>query len=153
MAPKRTIVLHYRGISFECRVSSSLEETNLKMGCLVKGLAVQQGDLNPLWVEDQLVPADHSVGKGQVHVDLLKEVRVARALAESMVKDEGELSSDLVSEVLRNKESTLISLDRLFKIEIAFMRQMVGAAGEKRLLEEVLALLPDAEKHISVEAG
>ena len=106
-----------------------------------------------MWVEEQLVPNGHSVGKGSVHPELLKEAIVARALAETMVKDEGELSSDLVSEVLRNKENTLVSLDRLFKIEISFMRQMVGAAGEKRLLDEVLALLPSAKQYISLEAG
>ena len=104
-------------------------------------------------MESQLVRNGHSVGKGSVDPELLKEVTVARALAETMVKDEGELSSDMVSEVLRNKESILISLDRLFKIEIAFMRQMVGAAGEKRLLHEALALLPSAKQYISLEAG
>ena len=150
---KRIVMLRYRGTDFECMVSSSLEETSLKLGCIMKGLAVEQGALAPLWVESQLVPTGHSVGKGSVDIDLLKEVTVARALAEAMVKDEGELSSDMVSEVLRNKESTLISLDRLFKIEISFMRQMVGAAGEKRLLDEVLALLPSAKQYISLEAG
>lgn len=150
---KRIVMLHYRGIDFECMVSSSLEETSLKLGCIMKGLAAEQGALAPLWVESQLVPNGHSVGKGSVDPELLKEVTVARALAETMVKDEGELSSDMVSEVLRNKASILISLDRLFKIEIAFMMQMVGAAGEKRLLDEVLALLPSAKQYISLEAG
>ena len=150
---KRIVMLHYRGIDFECMVSSSLEETSLKLGCIMEGLAAELGALAPLWVESQLVPNGHSVGKGSVDPELLKEVTEARALAETMAKDEGELSSDMVSEVLRNKEGTLISLGRLFEIEIPFMRQMVGAAGEKRLLDEVLALLPSAKQYISLGAG
>ena len=107
-----------------------------------------------MWVESQLVLNGHSVGKGSVHRELLKDVIVARALAETMVKDEGELSSDMVSEVLGNKESTLVSLDRLFKIEISFMRQMVGAAGERRGSWTRCSLfLPSARQYISVEAG
>ena len=41
---KRVVMLHYRGTDFECMVSSSLEETSLKLGCIMKGFAVEQGD-------------------------------------------------------------------------------------------------------------
>ena len=96
------------------------------------GLAVEKGLLKPLWVEEQLIPLGCTLGKGTVERGLLKEAKVARALAESLVRDEGVQIADLIADVIRVKESTLISLDRLFKIELQLMKEMLGAAGERR---------------------
>lgn len=149
---RRTVELNYRGIPFECKVSSPVEELTLKLSCYIKGLAVEKGLLKPLWVEEQLIPLGCTLGKGTVERGLLKEAKVARALAESLVRDEGVQNADLIADVIRVKESTLISLDRLFKIELQFMKEMLGAAGERRLLEEVLKLLPNEQHKVSLEA-
>jgi len=150
---RRTVELRYRGTPFECKVSSPLEELSLKLSCYIRGLAVEKGSLKPLWVEDQLIPFGFTMGKGTVDRALLEEAKVARALAESLVRDQGHQSADLIAEVIRVKANTLTSLDRLFKIELQFMKEMLGSAGERRLLEEILKLMPSEQNKVSLEAG
>jgi hypothetical protein len=48
--------------------------------------------------------------------------------------------------LLLSKQASLVALDAGFKVEIAFMTDMVGQGGEARVQEKFLAAMPTLEK-------
>lgn len=130
--------MQYRGTPIELRVSSVAEEAEMRIAALVKGVAVERKKLAAFWVESDLVGEfSGAFGTGgasqNVSHSLIKMYKQPRASATALFTDQGDLDASEVSRLLASKESWLLSMDRTFAIEIAFLSGMLGSGGEEAL--------------------
>lgn len=120
----------------ELKVGSISEEAELRIASLLKGLGVEQGLLDAFWVEDELLtdesPLANDMRAKSVAPALVAPYAQPRATATALFADHTtELDASEVSRLLASKEDWMLSMDRTFGIEIAFLSGMVGAGGEE----------------------
>ena len=147
----REITVSYRGVDIAVPVQSVTEELQIRLAAVVKTRARDQDLLPALFMEDSLVARNRVPELGKVQPELLAEAKVARATANQMLGSENWLHGEAVQSLLDKKGSTLIALDRTFAIERCFILAMLGEAGEKRLLEELVEILPSELRAISLK--
>lgn len=132
---RRTVSVPYRSAMLELRVSFISDEVELRVAALLKGLAVQLGLLDGFWVEGDLIAEEASStgdAKRTLAPILVAAYAQPRATATALFADHGaDLDASEVSRLLSSKEDWLLSMDRTFSIEIAFLTGMVGAGGEE----------------------
>ena len=147
----RKITVFYRDVEIVVPVQSVTEDLQIRIAAIVKTKARDQDLLPALFMEDVLVARNRVIEGGQVSAELLAESKVARATANQMLGSENWLHGEAVQSLLDKKGTTLVALDRTFAIERCFILAMLGAAGEKRLLQELLAILPSSVRDISLK--
>lgn len=152
MPMRRSVSLDYRGIIIEAKVQSLTEECDLRAAVKLKGLAVDCGALPALFCEAMLIPA-RPRPKVKLDKDLLAPAVAAREMASNLLVGDSAKDATTINNELTKRESALISMDRSFKVEIAFMSSMAGPTGENKLREKFEALLPTSTSSRTLEAS
>jgi hypothetical protein len=149
LSNKREIQVKYRNVACSLKVTSLMEEVDVRVACALKSSAVACGDLVALLCEDDLVQNGVIGTKGQISADVLRACQVARESCDETLMATTSLDGASVVAHLTKKEASLRSMDPTFCIEIRFFAGMVGAAGEKILEQNVVQLLPTAKSAVS----
>ena len=82
---------------------------------------------------------------------MLVKTKAARELLNGYFSNPSSHSPEGLKEVLNTKTTTLIGIDRDFKIELGLLEEMVGKKADKRLYDAVLATLPTATNYIAAD--
>lgn len=142
--PPRMVDVRYRRALVSVKVSSAFEEYTVKVDAAIRGAAVDRALLTPMFCENSLVPK--SAGQGFAHnIDaaVLANNKSARSAAEELLRGKVQ-SGTIIQQTLNEHRSLLFQLDRSFRLEVEFWGSVSGERAEKRLLDEVLAILPQA---------
>ena len=111
---------------------------------------MQNAQLDCLHFEDQLVPSPPPPFLGEVDGPLLEEAKLARKITTTVLKAFKTGGAETIKNSLRQKEKALLTVDKNFRVEIEWMRQMCGEAGEALLRHQLMPPFPTAEMHVSV---
>jgi len=140
--PPRGVEARYRGSLIVSRVTSAHDEYCLKVDAAVRGAAVENKVLPGLLCEDSLV--SKVVGSGatpDVDAAVVEANKKARAAAEELMKGKVH-SGAIIQATFYEKRSLLLQLDRSFRLELDLFASVSGEGAERRLLDEVVAILP-----------
>jgi hypothetical protein len=149
LSGKRDITISYRGVEFKIKVSSLMEEVEIRFAAHLKSLTVQCCDLLPLMCEDELVVDILKGTKGQVDESVLRTWRAARQSCNDAIRATGQIEGTSMIAFLTKKEAALRSVDSTFLMEIRFFSELVGEAGEKILQDKIRCIMPTADKAVS----
>ena len=139
---RRQVTVPYRGHDLSMKVESVEQEINYHLYALVKGRAVEQGQLDPLYCESSLCSSQPVCGSASVCAKLLEGPAMARNLAKEALPDESVASSDMIRTVLQKRQSNLASIDETFGLEVQFFTSMGAEAGAAALRDMILNCLP-----------
>jgi hypothetical protein len=112
--PKRSVLVGYRGFMIELPVNSWLEYFSLSMSAFVKGIGVETGLLEPMFVEKELLGVREELKQLMVAPDMLLEARAARTAAARLLEASENLNCEEVAKVLTTKRLLLLSMDSSF---------------------------------------
>lgn len=155
---RRVAMINYRGLSAPTQVLSIFEEIEVRWAAVVKARATETQKLEAMLFENDLVD-EKTMQKHtglDVTLQVLKNAALARATANQLVKSDSvdtEPSGQIMKEILTRKAQALQSLDRTFKLDIAFICGMQGIPGETRLQTAALECLPGPDSPLSTEAS
>ena len=149
--PKRSVLVGYRGFMIELPVNSWLEYFSLSMSAFVKGIGVETGLLEPMFVEKELLGVREDLKQLVVAPDMLLEARAARTAASRLLEASENLNCEEVAKVLTTKRLLLLSMDSSFKLEEGLWTCMRGETGIKLLQGRILDCLPKRDALLSVE--
>lgn len=151
--PKRSVQVCYRGFLFDLPVNSWMEFFNLNCSAFIKGIGVERGLLEPMFVEIGLLGKRDDLQKLQVAPELLVEVATARAAASRLLDTSEDLCCDEVAKVITAKRLLLLSIDPAFKLEEGLWTALRGDIGIKLLQGRILDCLPKQDSLMSIEAS
>lgn len=146
---KRLVKMSYRKRVFDMPVKCIMEHVEAAFACALKGAACACKELPALFCEDSLVDLTYAGRKGQIDDDVLEPWRQARERANSGLGPSKD--SENILDFLAKQEAQLTSVDRTFRTDIAFVKGMVGLAGEQALEAKVLSILPDEERTVTLQ--
>ena len=139
----------YRGVPCELSVTSVLEEYNCRIEALIRTAAVDNGLVDALWSENDLIGQRPNTGT-KIEAALLQKCELARkSLADSL--DHSEATAENIKLTMAQKFSFLMSCDRWFKIEQSFWMGSMGAPGTERMKALILECLPGPADKWSLE--
>jgi hypothetical protein len=146
---RRKIILNYRDTTFEATITCVGDEVETKFNAALKEHAAGHGLIPELFCEADLVekPTTKDV---QIVGSLLKGAIAARKAANEGLQ--GELGSDgaTIANYLNKKCKHLVAMDPMFKTDSQWMLSMVGVAGERRLEQKCMEMLPSATKSMTL---
>ena len=146
-----TIKNRYRGLVFSQPVSSAIDFYNMRVGAWWRGLAVDLGELAPLWCESDLV-GPRVVEKRSMDATMLADAKGLRESLEDELSLE-ELSAANIEDIMIEKATWLQSLDNKARIDIHFWRSSIGEKARQRVQEAMLKCVPDERHHMTLEAS
>eukprot|EP00971_Amphidinium_carterae_P348818 6490686-Amphidinium_carterae.4 len=140
----KEVSMRYRGFELKVTCATPWEEILLKTASLLKGLAVDQGVLSPLFVESELLAVvrvkTEEESSLKVHADVASPWEAARrAASDSMNRD---FTAKEIVTTLTKRLQTYIALDSTFGLELALFKSLGSSPGEKALLDQMIACLP-----------
>jgi hypothetical protein len=140
--PPRDCEVRYRGALIVMKVASTFDEYTLNVDALVRGADVGNGVIPPILCENLLV-LGRAPDAPKVVVDkaMLEANITARQAVVELMQGKVE-NGDVITTTLEEHRMLLLQLDRSFRLEIAFFASVIGERAERRLLDEVLAVLP-----------
>jgi hypothetical protein len=146
---RRMVMLKYRGTNFHILVSCVGEEVEMKFHTALKAHASAHGMIPPLFCESDLV--DKAIDmETKISDELLKGVRLARQAANEGLQGEQGQDGATVAAYLTKRAKNLVTLDPMWKIDTQWMISMVGEAGEKRLEQKCMEVLPSETKKLTL---
>ena len=146
LGQKRSVNIAYRGRMVKHCVTTVEDETQRRKMSEAKGRGVQSDKLIPLCFETDLVDG-FKLPQTEVDAEMLRGCNEARTAANMYITLERQSADGtLAAKVLAIKEKTFSALDRTFRIEICFIEDMAGGAGQTMLLQKVFSALPSAEQ-------
>ena len=99
--------------------------------------------MEALMFENELADRLFPRHPGSCDDDMLQGAASARKLANNMIcKESATPDGILAVKVLTNKAPVLTSLDKFFRLEIAFLQAMHGEAGEAKFKSQLIKCLP-----------
>lgn len=139
--PKRDAVVSYRGCKVKVPVHSFYDEWLMHESAAVEGNAVDQGKLEALSVESDLVTPGRNLITVEISEEVLRDaVKVRRAAAE-VLKDPT-LSGEGIVAALTAKSHVLSPLSKGWRVLYSFFQCQTGDGAQDRLIMEVLRFLP-----------
>jgi hypothetical protein len=149
---KRTIVLDFLGLEIALPVRDMNEEINLRLACFFKAESVgRPSGLSPLFFEVGLLPSGLAKQTCRISPDVLKDYKTARLAAHDLIQKETVLTGEMLSQVLASREALYLQIDGTFAIELAIVKALAGAAGERRLHKAILHCFPSESKQCSLQ--
>ena len=142
LAQSRVISFTYRGVQFERRVGSIVAHVSLSVAAHWKGLAVDAGLLEPLWIETLLAFPPPKPNPPTIAESLCLAASMARKSCKEVVAEYGAVTSDVLKELAALRSADFVSLDRDFHVECSVILAVSGAKSGERLISEVGKLLP-----------
>lgn len=151
---RRCVILQYRCQDIKLRVSSVSEQVQLAFACATKSIGVSSKHLPELWIEDMLIKAGTTgPWKAKLPASLFEAAAAARSRLETAVKDADVVTGDLVSHAMTKAGPDLLVIDPTFRIEMAIVDELVSDATGTRVMNAILACLPEAGKHLEPETS
>lgn len=133
----------YRGLEVQCRVGDHVEEVDLKLGALIKEMAVGQVNGVDALAWEAACFSEPCTGSAlPSDIPLMREYQNARVTANEALQSAQAKTGSQYNEVLQNKASVLKQLDRSFMVELAALKLMVESRGPTRLQDQVLDCMP-----------
>lgn len=117
---RKNVHITYKGFRCQVGVSSLLEHFTLACWATVRTIAVNTGQLDPLFFELDLLPASSEHQGISVDTTILVEAKNPRAQAKKLLDIEEEITGELIAQTLASKRGLLCSLDATWKVEKAF---------------------------------
>lgn len=138
----------YRGIDIKVLAKSYSDVFNVTVFSIVKTRAVNVGELQSLWCENDLVVPESETN---VSVDpaLIRSAKLARRAATGILGDEKQ-TGQTIMDMLTSKSSMLAGMDKDWTVEQSFFLGMVGDAGEAQLRAKLLGCLPASDKSVAI---
>ena len=137
LGQKRSVNIAYRGRMVKHCVTTIEDETQRRKMSEAKGRGVQSDKLIPLYFKSDLVDG-FKLPQTEVDAEMLRGCNEARTAANMYINSESQSADGtLAAKVLAIKEKTFFALDRTFRIEICFIEDMAGGAGQTMLLQKV----------------
>ena len=148
---KRLISIEYLGATLEVLAADATQEWVLRLAALLKSTAVIEGGLAPTFVESWLdLHPQRPAARMSVPEHELKAAKAARCLLHDMTADpSGALSFGKLLHIVKDVRPKLISTDRSFVIECAFM-EAAEKLIEKKIEDHILQCLPDEAAWIAI---
>jgi len=139
---RRKITLKYRECSYDGKVTCIGDEVEQRYWTRIRAQCAAQRLIPGLFCEDQLV--DTAVGKEvDFHPGVYSKAKSARESANEGMAEQENTDGKAVAAYLERSEKSLIALDTMWKsTDHQWMLSMVGKAGEQRLLDKSLAIIP-----------
>ena len=131
----------YRGTCTMVQVSSPLDHYNIRVAAEIRGIAVKQGKVPAMWVEDSLVPDAPAVSI-RIADEVLKQCKDFRDAMNDLLSHE-EATGPNIKEAIKQKGSWLLSLDNRGRVDLAFWNSSIGENARARVQDGILACLPD----------
>ena len=143
------VKMHYRGVVIKV-VAKSLHDVFLfNIASKIKGRAVANGQLEPLWCENDLVP-DAIPGTLKIDESLLRTYKLARRAAMDLLPA-ADQTGVAIKNTLHARQQMLKSVDKDWEVEHYFFLGMVGEMGEALLWTKILEVLPKSDHPITVD--
>jgi hypothetical protein len=143
------IKMVYRGVDIKVMTSNLHEVFLYSVSCVIKSLAVDLGELDPLWCENELVPTTTTKPTCKIDAALLRTPKLARRAAMDLLTSEGQ-TGGAIKNTLVSKQQMLRSMDKDWAVEHHFFMGMVGDVGEAMLRSKILESLPKSDNDIPV---
>jgi hypothetical protein len=128
------------------------EEINLRLACFFKAESVGRPDgLPALFFEVGLLPPGLAKLPCRISSEVLKDYKTARLAAHDLIQKETVLTGDMLQQLLASREALYLQIDGTFAIELAIVKSLAGAAGERRLHKAILQCFPSESKQCSLQ--
>ena len=85
-----------------------------------------------------------------ISAEVLEPINTVRGMLNEEVASAPPSSGDLTVQLLEGKVEGLLTIDSTARIEVSIAKALNAGPGEKQMIEELLEVLPSADKHFSV---
>ena len=142
----------YRGVQLPLKVTSLLDEADIRCWAAIKTAAVNAGLLTPLFLENDLV-SDRAAPAFPVQFEpeVLQGCQAARDLANNELKLQPVADSEAIIALLCRREAALCTTYRTFRIDSQLFRSMHGDLGVSRLQSTLQAIMPTRTQPVELE--
>ena len=147
---RRKVELWYRGCAFHTTITCLGDEVEHKFNVELKAHAAASNLIPKLFCEDDLVEVQVKHKEVAIQDCLLRGPRAARTAANHGLQGEKVKDGSTISAYLAKKEKNLVAIDSVWKVDCQWMTSMVGEAGERRLEQKCMDILPTATKDMSL---
>ncbi|CAE7712127.1 unnamed protein product [Symbiodinium sp. CCMP2592] len=166
LSGRRTVNISYRGCAITAKTTCAAEHFDFALQAALRGAAAVAGNIPSLPAEDQLCTGITRVAKGtKVEAKLFKHAKESRSMALALIKAEDCKNGESVqarlpfremrlgqSEVLEASRARLLSLDKHVWIDLAFLANLAGEGGRKRLQDIYMdTCVPSQTKLMSLQ--
>jgi hypothetical protein len=138
----KKVPISYRGVAFQCTVTTPMEHFVAQQSMFIRGLAVELGTLDKLFCEDDLVEAPVLFANTTVDAAVIADNKSARMACLNFLDARDRDSGDAIRHMLIKKQPALQQLDAKIYLEINFFLGLTGEGADARALSKVLCLLP-----------
>lgn len=107
--------------------------------------------MDALWCEDLLDYSGVEAFAGKIDEYVLAGPRAARSATKRVVESMSERGCEAVQGMVRSKKASWFALDSDYLFEVAIMETLSGPGSEKRLIDKMLSVFPDASKEVSID--
>ena len=146
---KRHVAINFLQQSVTVTIMDFSLEVHLRLSAALKGLAIQQGQLQRLPYEDWLLPAALEP-KIRIQEELLQDAAACRKLAVEMLQSESVNSLQDMAKILEKNSQALCSLDSSFKLELAFLSTSADDLLKATVTRKLLETLPSESRRRSL---
>ena len=119
---------------------------NIAFMSLVRGLAVDIGDLKACLCEDDLVAKPPPAVTMKIDKGLLVEASIARAQLSDFASELEDLSGESIMIMFKNKMCILKTIDKYMKVEQGLFVSMTGDSGQAIFTKAVLDCIPEGKE-------
>jgi hypothetical protein len=131
----------YRGVPIRLICTSPLDQYNIRVAAWIRGLAVDEELLIPLWCESELIAGARAKTGRMVDDAVLTEAKNFRESAHDLLSVV-EATGPNIEDVIKRKASFLQSVDRCCRLELAFWSSSIGDKAKMRVQASIKACLP-----------
>lgn len=144
LAERRTIILDYRGLQLAITTQGIAEEISLRWGNFLRARGKQTPRL-PFEAEVFGDSDDDLLGMSQ---DVASSVSVPRNL---LLKLMSEFQSSSFSDLCARKGDVIMQADRAARVDVAIGEALVGAGGDKFMMDKLMRCLPSDGRPMSYD--
>lgn len=150
----RDIEVNYRGVNIRVLSQSPVDSFNIRVACRVRGLAVDEGVLAPLWCENDLVKQPRPPATVTVDPAVLSECMHFRESAHGLLSVV-EATGPNIEDLIKRKGSFFQGIDRSCRVELSFWSSSLGEKARERVHAAIQECLPQPgrPKSLAVSLG
>lgn len=145
----KDLELYYRGAVYSASVTSPIDQFNMLVHSYIRGAGVDQGLLDPVWCENDLIGARPKSGI-TLSADVIKLCsKVREAMNESLTYEES--TAPVIKDTVKKKAAWFQSLENKGRVEISFWRSSIGDEAKSRVQQAVLrCFVADSPKALTL---
>ncbi len=131
----------YRGVVIRVICTSPLDQYNLRVAAWVRGLAVDEQLLTPLWCESELIGGTAVKTGRAIEASVLVDCKCFRDSCHDLLSVV-EATGPNIEDVIKRKGGFLQAMDRMCRLELAFWCSTFGDKARERVQTSIKACLP-----------